>query len=274
MSAIAIPVPVTRERLTPHDLVTYFRCPHEMELAHVLRATARSSPEGPTLALAVRTPPDVVPLMHSPLPQPPVGDPPVNEGRLDIFPADLLVYEDEGEEEELPILFPSEQVRPDPLFLRHGGNLIDDEMGLSGRPDFILQRSGGIVVPVEYKGTHPFHGLNHNHGRTFDMIQLLTECRLVHAMTGRRPPYGLLLYGDVAGNGEHEGWVQLPYSEAAEHWLQAAVASVRADAVRAPVPSERTCSTCPPHRDGLCRYAVTHYTGGDEPRERFHRLRY
>lgn len=271
MSLSPIATPVAREHLTPHDLVTYFRCPHELELAHLRRATAAAPPGAGPVALAVRTPPDVVPLHRSPLEAPITTTLTFNEGRLDVFPTDTLVYEDEGEEEELPVLFAPGQVRPDPIFRRHNGNLVDNELGLSGRPDLILRRAGGVTVPLEYKGTHPFHDLHGTHGRTFDVIQLLAECRLVEAETGHRPPYGLLLYGDVAGDGTHEGWFQVPYGEREAGWLRYAAATVRGDAVRAPVPAERNCATCPPHRDGLCRYAAARYDGNEPARERFHR---
>jgi hypothetical protein len=269
MTVTTQPTIARLERLTPHDLVTYFRCPHELELAHVRRSS--SGPGGTaSIALAVRTPPDVVPLAQSPLRLPAVGALPFNEGRLDLFPEDLLVYEDETEAEELPMLFAPEQVRPDPRFRQHGGNLVDDELGLSGRPDLIVRRAGGALVPVEYKGTHPFRGLHATHGRGFDFVQLLAECRLVEATTGTPPPYGLLLYGDVAGRGAHEGWIPLPYGAAESAWVRSAVALVRGDPIRAPVPSEGTCSGCPPHRDGLCRYAAARYVGPEPARARFH----
>jgi hypothetical protein len=274
MSATLLLPPVSRERLTPHDLVTYYRCPHEMELAHALRQAHAIPGEAPPTSLTVRTPANVVPLMHSPLAALPFNGLPFNDGRLDIFPNDTLVYEDEGEVEELPMLFASEQVRPDAQFRQHAGNLIDDELGMSGRPDFIIRRGDGSFVPVEYKATHPFHGLHDTHGRSFDLIQLLAECRLVEATVHRRPPYGILLYGDVAGSGAHEGWIQLPYGVREDAWIRSAAAMIRGDAVRPPVPSEGTCSTCPPHRDGLCRYAASRYSGSDERRERFHQLRY
>ncbi len=271
MSLNALAPPVALEHLTPHDLVTYFRCPHELELAHLRRSTAAAPTGAAPVALAVRTPPDVVPLRRSPLEPPSTASLVFNEGRLDVFPTDALVYEDAGEEEELPVLFAPGQVQPDPAFQRHGGNLVDDELGLSGRPDFILRRAGGVVVPLEYKGTHPFHDLHGTHGRTFDVIQMLAECRLVEAVTGRRPPYGILLYGDVAGEGVHEGWFQIPYGDREAGWMRYALATVRQDAVRPPVPAERNCASCPPHRDGLCRYAAARYDGGDLLRDRLHR---
>ncbi|HEV2316048.1 MAG TPA: hypothetical protein VGV89_00525 [Thermoplasmata archaeon] len=272
MNAAPLLAPPALEHLTPHDLVTYFRCPYEMELGHAARLARLEGRAGDGVALpGVRTPLDVVPLHHSPLAPPPALNLPFNDGRLDVFPDDRLIYRDEGEAEELPMLFAPEQQRTDPLFQAHGGNLIDPVLGLSGRPDFILRRRAGALVPVEYKSTHPFRGLHETHGRTFDLIQLLAECQLVEAVSHTTVPYGILLYGDVAGSGEHEGWFQRPFSDADRSWIREAVGRIRTDAVRAPVPSEGTCRNCPPHREGLCRYAAGRYEGPEPARDRFHR---
>src|SRR5579863_2102001 len=88
------------EHLTPHDLVTYSRCPYEMELVHASRASVRTGS-----VVAACTPLKVVPERHSPLFSPPVQRMVVNEGRLDLFPTDTLIYEDEGED-DLPVIFP------------------------------------------------------------------------------------------------------------------------------------------------------------------------
>lgn len=260
MSAVALPLarPAV-EHLTPHDLVTYSRCPFEMELMHRARARVATAPGpgGPVLA-------NGAPLRHSPLFAPPQSAVRVNEGRLDLFDADTLVYEDEGEA-DLPVLFPPERVRPDPAFRVHGANLRDDELGLSGRPDLIIRRAGGVLVPVEYKATHLFLGWRsmhlESHGRVFDTLQAIAECRLVHAASGVRPPYGIVLYGDRGAEGEHEGWVEVPYGGAEERWLHAALVQIRTDAARAPVPSERNCAGCEPNRDASCRYAAARYSG-------------
>ena len=115
------------EALTPHDLVTYFRCPHEMELARASHPLQNGGTLGP-----VRTPVDVVPLRHSPLFAPPLGNLIVNEGRLDLTEKDLLVYEDEGED-DLPVLFPPDRVRPDVQIRGEPKYLGDAELGLRGR---------------------------------------------------------------------------------------------------------------------------------------------
>ncbi|MCI4368993.1 MAG: hypothetical protein L3K09_05465 [Thermoplasmata archaeon] len=251
------------EHLTPHDLVSYSRCPHEMELMRARRTSLRSGV--PTNAC---TPLTVVPERHSPLFSPPAGHLVVNEGPLDVFPADRLIYVDEGED-GVPMLFPPEQVVPEPLLRSHGINLIDDELGLSGRPDLVVRKGDGSVFPVEYKATHLFMGYHDArvevHGRSFDVLQAIAECRLVHAMLKVRPKFGVVWYGDQLGEGEHEGWVQVPYGEAEEHWLHAALMQIRSDHTRAPVPAERNCAACEPNRDGLCRFAATHFSHSTNP---------
>jgi hypothetical protein len=251
LAPLQLPTP---EHLTPHDLVTYFRCPHEMEL----HRTARGLPAG--TPPPVRTPADVVPLRHSPLFAPPLGRVTVNEGRLDVGPRDTLVYRDEGED-DLPMLFAPEQVQLDPRFTSGVGNLADPELGFAGRPDLVIRRADGTLEPVEYKATHLFVGYHEAHGRAFDTVQAIAECRLVHAAFGRRPTHGLVLYGDAAGGGQHEGWVEIEYGDAEERWLKVALGQIRSDGVRAPVPAERNCGGCEPNGLGLCRYAAARYEG-------------
>ncbi|MGP8078740.1 MAG: hypothetical protein ACLQD8_06575 [Thermoplasmata archaeon] len=244
-----IPAPAL-EHLTPHDLVTYFRCPHEMELGRAHRFRTVGGPLGP-----VRTPLDVVPLRHSPMFAPPNGHLTVNEGRLDIAGRDRLVYEDPGED-DLPVLFPPDQVHLDVRFSNGHSTFTDLEWGLAGRPDLVIQREDGSFVPVEYKETHLFVGYHEAHGRLFDTVQAVAECRLVEVAFGRRPPFGIVLYGDAAGDGLREGWVQIPYGDAEERWLKVALAQVRSDPTRAPVPAERNCAACEPNSAGLCRFAA------------------
>jgi hypothetical protein len=249
------PTVAVQEHLTPHDLVAYYRCPHEMELiraAHPLRFGGA--------ALPVITPPDVVPLRHSPLFAPPIGTARVREGRLDLDERDHLVYEDAGED-DLPMLFPPERIRLDPRFTQGAGNLVDPVLGFAGRPDMVIARADGALVPLEYKTTHLFVGFHEAHGRPFDTVQAIAECRLVHMTFGKRPPYGIVLYGDASGDGQHEGWVEVPYGEAEERWLTVALRQIREDRIRAPVPAERNCSGCEPNGQGRCLYASARYEG-------------
>jgi len=243
------------EHLTPHDLVAYFRCPHEMELERARRGRAASGSLGP-----VRTPADVVPLRHSPLLAPPLGSVRVNPGRLAFAPRDRLVYQDDGED-DLPVLFSPDQVQLDPRFRLGHENLVDDRLGFAGRPDLVVALAERDLVPLEYKETHLFIGYHEAHGRLFDTVQAIAQCHLVEATFGRRPPYGIILYGDAAGNGLHEGWVEVPYGDAEAAWLRYALAQVRGDPVRAPVPAERNCGGCEPNSEGMCRYAAARYEG-------------
>jgi hypothetical protein len=243
------------EHLTPHDLVAYFRCPHEMELEKARRTRSPGGAVG-----QVRTPADVVPLRHSPLLPPPVGEVRVSPGRLAFSPGDRLVYQDDGED-DLPVLFPPEQVHLDARFRVGRENLVDAGLGLAGRPDMIVALDGNALVPLEYKATHLFLGYHEAHGRLFDTVQAIAQCQLVESAFGRRPPYAIVLYGDAAGDGLHEGWVEVPYGEAEAAWLRYALKQVRADAVRAPVPAERNCGGCEPNSEGLCRYAAARYEG-------------
>jgi len=252
---LAPPLAVPAEHLTPHDLVAYFRCPHEMELERARHARTATGSLGP-----VRTPADVVPLRHSPLLAPPLGAIRVNPGRLAFTATDRLVYQDDGED-DLPVLFSPEQVRLDPRFRVGQENLVDSSLGIAGRPDLVVELAGRDLVPLEYKATHLFVGYHEAHGRLFDTVQAIAQCHLVETAFGRRPPYGIVLYGDAASDGLHEGWVEVPYGPAEVAWLRYALQQVRSDTVRAPVPAERNCGGCEPNENGLCRYAAARYEG-------------
>ncbi|MHB1435849.1 MAG: CRISPR-associated protein Cas4 [Thermoplasmata archaeon] len=252
---IALPSLAPVELLSPHDLVNYYRCPHEMELHRVQVDNLHH--RGPATA---RTPPDVVPIHRSPLLSPPLSGIQVNDGRLDIFDGDRLIYADEMEK-DMPVLFPPEHVALDSRFVGAQANLVDLELNLHGRPDFVIRRANGNLVPVEYKATHLFVGYHEAHGRLFDTIQAIAECRLVEAAFGRRPGSAIVLYGDQTGDGTREGWVEIPYTEADERWLRFALGQIRSDLVRAPVNNGRICATCEANERGLCHYAGTRFEG-------------
>ncbi|MCI4325368.1 MAG: hypothetical protein L3K00_05775 [Thermoplasmata archaeon] len=250
MAAVALSA---LEHMTPHDLVTYSRCPHEMELHRARQASARTGSD-----IAPKTPPGTSPERHSPLFSPPMHGVQVFEGRIDFGPLDRLIYLDRGET-GIPVLFSPEQTTLDSRLGDSNGTIVDEELGFAGRPDLVVRRVDGDLVPVEYKATHLFHDVHGFHGRTFDTIQAIAECRLVHAATGHRPSHGVVLYGDSAGDGRREGWVEVAYGESEEHWLRAALTQIRTDRVRAPVPAERNCAGCEPNKEGRCHYAATHY---------------
>lgn len=237
------------EHLSPHDIVTYFRCPHEMELHRAQHLSWRSGQ-----AVQPLTPNATPPASHSPLPPPPGESSQAQPGRLIIGPHDLLLYED-PDESGLPILFPPEQSHVHAFLRQHGATLMDTAWGLSGRPDLVVRRGDGQLYPVEFKETHLWEGYQEHHGRFFDVLQVIAECRLVEAVWGSAPRFGVVYYGDTQGGGEREGYVEVPYGVPQREWLQAAMTIIRADRIRAPVPAERNCGHCEPNRDGLCRYA-------------------
>ena len=66
--------------------------------------------------------------------------------------------------------------------------LYDPDTGLTGRPDYVVER-GGVWVPVEVKSgwapAEPHEG---------HIFQLAAYCRLVEHAYGARPPVGILHY--------------------------------------------------------------------------------
>ncbi len=62
--------------------------------------------------------------------------------------------------------------------------------GLSGKPDYLIER-GGRIIPVELKpgrrATRPYD---------LDLMQLAAYCLLVEETSGQAPPYGILRYAE------------------------------------------------------------------------------
>ncbi len=76
---------------------------------------------------------------------------------------------------------------------RHGHStppLNDESLGLTGRPDLLLETRRGWV-PVEIKSGPAPAAPYASH-----VLQLAAYCRLVEATYGRRPPHGILQYAD------------------------------------------------------------------------------
>jgi CRISPR-associated exonuclease Cas4 len=68
--------------------------------------------------------------------------------------------------------------------------LSDEHLGLTGRPDLLLETRRGWV-PVEIK-SGPAPARPH----ASHVLQLAAYCRLVEVAYGRRPPHGILQYAD------------------------------------------------------------------------------
>ena len=66
--------------------------------------------------------------------------------------------------------------------------LIDAQLGLTGKPDYLVQREGSII-PVEVKSGRPPAAPYDSH-----IFQLAAYCLLVHKTYGKRPPCGILHY--------------------------------------------------------------------------------
>lgn len=66
--------------------------------------------------------------------------------------------------------------------------LSDTELGLSGIPDYLVEKEGKII-PVEIKTGRAPSSPYDSH-----IYQLAAYCHLVEVAFGRRPPYGILHY--------------------------------------------------------------------------------
>ena len=106
--------------------------------------------------------------------------------------------------------------------------------GLVGRPDFLIEELGALV-PVEVKPTRrahrPYEG---------DLLQLAAYCLLVEEETGRRPPYGVLVY-------ETARW-EVPWCSDARERLLDALGALRSDGRARDVPRSHDqparCAAC------------------------------
>ncbi len=68
--------------------------------------------------------------------------------------------------------------------------LYDASLGLSGRPDYLVEQHGRII-PVEVKSGRAPEAPYDSH-----IFQLAAYCLLVQRRYGRRPPYGIIHYAD------------------------------------------------------------------------------
>ena len=90
-------------------------------------------------------------------------------------------------------------------------------LGLTGKPDYLVQTGAGYV-PVEVKsGRAPAQGAYPAH-----IYQVAAYCALVEAAYGARPAYGLIKYADQT--------VAVDYTPALERDLRATLAGLRAAA--------------------------------------------
>jgi CRISPR-associated exonuclease Cas4 len=101
--------------------------------------------------------------------------------------------------------------------------LVDSELGLVGKPDYLMADRNGHLVPVEYKNTlappRPYAG---------HVLQLAAYLRLVQVQEGKRPAYGLIRYRDKT--------FRVDYSSELEDSLMDCVANIREAEEKADLP--------------------------------------
>jgi CRISPR-associated exonuclease Cas4 len=68
--------------------------------------------------------------------------------------------------------------------------LYDESLGLTGRPDYLLEQ-GKTIIPIEVKSTRIPDSPYDAH-----IYQVAAYCLLVERVFGKRPPYGILHYSD------------------------------------------------------------------------------
>ncbi len=66
--------------------------------------------------------------------------------------------------------------------------LYDHELGLTGKPDYLVEKDGA-VIPIEVKSGRTPEAPYDSH-----IFQLAAYCRLVEKTYGKRPPHGIIHY--------------------------------------------------------------------------------
>ena len=114
--------------------------------------------------------------------------------------------------------------------------LFNKELGLTGKPDYLVQQKGQII-PVEVKSGRVPEAPYDSH-----IYQLAAYCLLVEKTYGKRPPYGIIHYPtrDFA----------VDYTPALESSLLDLLAEMRRDDTR----SEVDCSHAQPARCLKCGF--------------------
>lgn len=97
---------------------------------------------------------------------------------------------------------------PEPLYAH--------DIGLVGKPDYLVRTGDGTIVPVEVKSSNAPENPYQSH-----VMQLAAYCLLVEENYGIRPNYGLIQYNDRA--------FEVEYSAELEADIIDAVSAMRAD---------------------------------------------
>ena len=113
---------------------------------------------------------------------------------------------------------------------RPAATMVDKALGLTGRPDLLLETPGG-QIPVEIKSGRAPAAPHLSH-----VLQLAAYCRLTEVTSGRRPHSGILQYAD-------RGY-SLPYTQALERDLLLKIGRIRARAGSLPDRSHDDVARC------------------------------
>jgi CRISPR-associated exonuclease Cas4 len=109
-------------------------------------------------------------------------------------------------------------------------SLYDPLADLSGRPDYLVQGSDGMI-PVEVKSGRAPARPHHSH-----VLQLAAYCHLVGVTFGKKPRYGTVKYADRA--------FAVDYDSAMENELLDVVADMRRAEQRQPNRSHDSAQRC------------------------------
>jgi len=113
--------------------------------------------------------------------------------------------------------------------------LYDAQLGLTGKPDYLVEQNGQII-PVEVKSGKAPDSPYDSH-----IYQIAAYCLLVQREMGKRPPYGIIHYSDRD--------FAVDYTPELENNLLDVLAEMRRDEVRTNVPrSHEVQARC--HRCG------------------------
>ncbi len=112
--------------------------------------------------------------------------------------------------------------------------LTDSDLGLTGKPDYIVEQSGRLI-PVEVKSGKSPAAPYDSH-----IFQLASYCLLIERTMGKRPPYGIIHYQDRD--------FAIDYTHELEMTLMDILAEMRRDERRSSVPrsheSAGRCAKC------------------------------
>lgn len=108
--------------------------------------------------------------------------------------------------------------------------LFDRDLGLVGKPDYLVRRRRQLI-PVEVKS-----GVAPAEPHESHALQLAAYCALVEAAFGTRPTYGVIKYADHS--------FAVAYSPGLERRMRALVAAIQAEGEGAPARSHRERRRC------------------------------